>query len=61
MKVEITSRYGWVPGKRGLKPGEQPLALLHVEGRVPVVVAEGSLVWPVVDSLIAAGAEKISH
>lgn len=60
MKVELTSRMGWKPGKRELKPGEQLMLLLHVDKRYPVVVAEGSLVYPVRDALVEAGAEEIS-
>lgn len=66
MRYELTSKYGWVPGKRGLRrladgSMEQPLLLLHVDGMAPIEVAHGTLAFSVRDRLVCAGATEYKY
>jgi len=67
MRYELTSKYGWVPGKRALQrlsdgTMEQPLLLLHVEGKLaPIEVATGAFVFAVKEYLVLAGATEYRY
>lgn len=61
MRYEITSKYGWSPGKRALRTGEEALLLLHVDGFCAIEVATGALVFSVIDRLKAEGATEYKY
>jgi len=61
MRYELTSKYGWVPGKRPMRAGEEVLLLLHVDGYCGVEVAAGPLAFAVIERLVAEGATEYKY
>jgi len=67
VRYELTSKYGWVPGKRALRrlsdgTMEQPMLLLYVEGKLsPIEVVSGSFAFVLKEYLVLAGAIEYKY